>query len=132
MDNSKTTPHILVAEDDKMYASVYKNKLTKEGYDVTLVSNGIDAVKKAKEIKPDLMLMDLIMPVMDGFEALRQIKEDPGSSNVRVIVMSNLGQDSDISRAKELGAEEYFVKSSVSIMELMDKIKAYIGAGSKA
>lgn len=129
MTNSKTSPRILVAEDDTLYAKVYKNKLTKEGYEVTVVGNGVEALKQAKLIMPDLMLLDLIMPEMDGFEVLKKIKEDAATKKIRVIVMSNLGQDSDIAKAKELGAEEYFVKTNMSIMDLMDKIKSYAGEG---
>lgn len=131
MTTSKLPPQILVAEDDKLYAKVYQNKLTKEGYAVTVVGNGTDAVKKTKEIMPNLVLLDLIMPEMDGFEVLKRIKADDTTKKVRVVVMSNLGQDSDILRAKELGAEEYFVKANVSIMDLMEKIKSYVGEGIK-
>lgn len=131
MTNTKTPPHILVAEDDVLYAKVYMNKLVKEGYLVTVVGNGTDALKKAKEIMPDLMLLDLIMPEMDGFEVLKKLKQDPETKKIRVVVMSNLGQDSDISKAKELGAEEYFVKTNMSIMDVMEKIRSYVGEGVK-
>lgn len=127
MSDTKTPPKILVAEDDNLYARVYQNKLTKEGYLVTVVGSGTEAVKKAKEIDPDLMLLDLIMPGMDGFEVLEKIKKDPATKKIRVVVMSNLGQDSDIVRAKELGAEEYLVKANISIMEVMEKIRGYVG-----
>ena len=123
MDTKKT---ILVAEDDLLYASVYQNKLTKEGFDVVVVGNGKEAVKKASELKPSLILMDLIMPEMDGFTALEKIKGDPETKNLKILVMSNLGQDSDIQRAKELGAEEYFIKANISIQELIEKIKSYL------
>lgn len=123
MDKKKT---ILIAEDDLLYASVYLNKLTKEGYEVVVVSNGADAVKKAVEIKPNLILMDLIMPEMDGFTALKRIKSNPVTKDLRVVVMSNLGQDSDIQKAKDLGAEEYFVKANISIQELVERIRQYV------
>jgi CheY-like chemotaxis protein len=124
MDKQKT---VLVAEDDLLYASVYQNKLTKEGYSVVVVANGMEAVKKAVELKPNLILMDLIMPEMDGFTALEKIKSNPATKKLKVIVTSNLGQDSDIKRAKDLGAEEYFVKANISIQELIEKIKTHIG-----
>lgn len=129
MENPTVQPHILVAEDDKLYAKVYQNKLSKEGYLVTVVSNGIEAIKKISEIKPSLVLLDLIMPEMDGFEVLRRLKSNPETKSIHILVMSNLGQDSDIAKAKELGAEDYFVKSNVSITELMEKIKLYAGQG---
>ena len=74
MDKQKT---ILVAEDDQLYASVYQNKLGKEGFNVVLAVNGVEALKKTKELKPDLVLLDLIMPEMDGFTALEKMKADP-------------------------------------------------------
>ena len=123
MDKQKT---ILVAEDDNLYASVYQNKLTKEGYNVIVVGDGAKAVSKSAEIMPDLILMDLIMPEMDGFTALEKIKSSAVTKGIKVLVMSNLGQDSDIKRAKELGAEEYFIKANISIQDLVDKIKTYI------
>jgi len=114
-----------------LYAKVYQNKLTKEGYQVTVVNNGNDAIKKASEIKPSLILLDLIMPEMDGFEVLKRMKSNPETKSIHVLVMSNLGQDTDIAKAKDLGAEDYFVKSNVSITELMEKIKSYVGQGVK-
>lgn len=119
-------PVVLVAEDDTLYAKVYQNKLSKEGYEVVLAGNGKEAVEKAISLKPNLILMDLIMPEMDGFTALQKIKSDPKTSKIKVVVMSNLGQDSDIQKAKDLGAEEYFVKANISIQELVDKVKTYI------
>ena len=123
MDKQKT---VLVAEDDLLYASVYQNKLAKEGINVVVVGNGDAAVKKSLELKPDLILLDLIMPIMDGFAALEKIKTDPATKKIKVVVMSNLGQDSDIKKAKELGAEEYFIKANISIQELVDKVKSYL------
>jgi len=118
---------ILVAEDDEVYGKVYLNKLTKEGYQVILVKDGKEAVEMTKKEKPNLILLDIIMPTMDGFEALKIIKSDPETKNIKVLVMSNLGQESDMARAKELGAEEYFVKASISISELIEKLKRYVG-----
>jgi CheY-like chemotaxis protein len=119
-------PLILVAEDDSLYAKVYQNKLGKEGYDVVIAENGKVAVEKATVLKPNLILMDLIMPIMDGFTALKEIKANPKTKNIKVLVMSNLGQDSDIVKAKTLGAEEYFVKANISIQELVDKVRQYV------
>lgn len=119
--------HILVAEDDKLYAKVYQNKLSKEGYMVTVVNDGQVAFEKAKELSPDLILLDMIMPKMDGFQTLTALKNDPKTKNIKVVVMSNLGQDSDIEKAKLMGALDYFVKSNVSITELVTKIKELLG-----
>jgi len=116
----------LVAEDDKYYGKIYKAKLNKEGLDVTVAINGKLALEEAAKRKPDLMLLDLVMPVMDGFETLKTLKADPNLKTVKVVVLSNLGQDEDIQKAKDLGAADYIVKSNVSISELVAKIKTLV------
>ncbi len=119
---------ILVAEDDPLYGKVYQSKLTREGYNVILVTNGQDAVEQALKEKPSLVLMDIIMPILDGFEALKRIKADPEGKDIKVIIMSNLSQDSDIEKAKGFGAFDYFVKSNISITELVEKISKVVEA----
>jgi DNA-binding response OmpR family regulator len=123
MDSSKTVKTILVAEDDRFYANVYRRKLELEGFEVIMAENGEVALKLAEEKIPDLILLDLIMPIMDGFTVLSKIKKDDKLKNIRVIVLSNLGQDEDITKAKALGADEYIVKSNLSIEELVNKIR---------
>jgi two-component system, chemotaxis family, sensor kinase CheA len=122
--SDKIQKTILVAEDDKFYANVYKRKLEMEGFKVVLAENGEIALKLARGQTPDLILLDLIMPVMDGFTALSELKKDDKLKNVRVIVLSNLGQDEDVAKAKGLGASDYIVKSNLSINDLVNKIKA--------
>ena len=124
--NENKPKKILVAEDDELYGKVYLSKLAKEGYQVFLVLNGKEAIEVAKRERPDLILMDIIMPVMDGFTALKEIKSDPATQNLRVLIMSNLSQDADISKAKEMGAEDYFVKSNISISEFIEKINSML------
>ena len=116
----------MVAEDDKFYSGVYKIKLTAEGYDVGLAKNGEEVIKLAKERMPDLLLLDLIMPVKDGFTTLSELKKDKKLKNIKVIIMSNLGQEEDINKAKTLGASEYLIKSNYSLQEMVDKIKGYL------
>lgn len=118
--------YVLVAEDDKFYANIYKTKLAKEGFEIAVVGDGLQALQLARERKPDLILLDLVMPVKDGFETLREIKSDANLKDVRVIVLSNLGQEEDIKKAKDLGALDYVVKANVSIGEMMSKIKGYL------
>lgn len=121
--NKKT---ILVAEDDSFYSNIYKFKLNREGFNVFTANNGLEALKIAKEHKPDLILLDLIMPIKDGFETLKDLKLDPNLKNIKVVVISNLGQDEDIARTKALGAQDYLVKANMSIQEMMDKVKSYL------
>lgn len=118
--------YILVAEDDKFYAGVYRRKLTAEGYDVKIAENGEEAIKMAKESKPDLLLLDLIMPIKDGFTTLDEMKKDKTLNDIKVVITSNLGQEEDIKKAKALGAFDYIVKSNFSLKEMVEKIKNYL------
>jgi len=124
---ASTKKYVLVAEDDKFYGNVYKTKLAKEGYDVAVAADGVTALKLARERKPNLILLDLVMPIKDGFETLKELKADSSLKDVKVIVLSNLGQDEDIKKAKALGAVDYVVKANVSIQQMMDMIKKYLG-----
>lgn len=117
---------ILVVEDDQFLANAYKLKLTKTGYDVQVASDGKEAIDLMKEYVPDIILLDLIMPNMDGFVALENIKKDDRLKNITVIVASNLGQKEDIERAKALGADDFIIKSNVSIGEIIDKIGGFL------
>jgi DNA-binding response OmpR family regulator len=118
--------HILVAEDDKFYANIYRKKLTAEGYDVQIAENGEIALELARKQKPDLILLDLVMPIKDGFSVLKDLKADPNLKDVKVLVLSNLGQDEDVNKAVGLGAADYLVKTNLSIQEMMDKVKEYL------
>lgn len=117
---------VLVAEDDKYYANIYRTKLNKEGYEIMVAGNGEEALKAAREKKPALILLDLIMPVKDGFETLKELKADAALKSVKVVVLSNLGQEEDIKKAKNLGAADYLVKTNLSITEMVEKIKGYL------
>ena len=118
---------VLVVEDDPFYSNIYKAKFTKEGFDVRIAKNGDEAMKAARERKPDLMLLDLIMAGKDGFETLADFRNDPTFSDLRIIVLSNLSQEEDIERTKRLGATEYVVKANISLQDMVDKVKGYLG-----
>lgn len=119
---------VLVLEDDPFYANIYKTKLKKEGIDAEVVINGDAAMVAIKKRKPALILTDLIMPGKDGFATLKELKADPALKDIKVIVLSNLSQEEDIRRVKELGAAEYLIKANVSIQEVVDKIKSNLAA----
>lgn len=123
---NKSVKFILVAEDDKFFANIYRVRLAQEGYDVKVVENGEEALAAVRERKPDLILLDLIMPVKDGFETLKELKEDPNLKDIKVIVVSVLGQEEDFKRAQELGASGYFVKTDISIHDMVNKLKEYL------
>lgn len=126
-----TKAYILVAEDDKFYANVFKTKLSKEGFEVVVARDGEQTLKAARAKKPDLILLDLIMPIKDGFEALKELKADEKLEGIKVVVLTNLGQNEDIKKAKDLGADDYFVKTNISIQEMVDKVKQYLEADSR-
>jgi len=114
--------YILVAEDDKFLANAYRMKLTKAGFDVTIARDGQEALDEIKKKIPDCMLLDLVMPVKDGFAVLEEIKKDEKMAHVPIIVASNLGQKEDIDRALSLGAKECIVKSNMSLESIIAKI----------
>jgi len=116
-------PKVLVAEDDRFLSKAYGAKLKKEGFDVILAMNGEEAVEEAKNKKPDIILLDLVMPRKDGFEALSDLKKDASTKSIPVIILSNLGQEEDIIKGKELGAVDYLVKSNIAIREVVEKIR---------
>jgi len=117
---------ILVVEDDKFYAAIFKTKLTKEGYEAIVAVDGQQALNLIREKKPDLVLLDLIIPVKDGFEVLREIRGDDRLKGIKVLVLSNLSQEEDIKKVKELGALEYLVKTNISIHQMIDKVKSHL------
>lgn len=117
---------IILAEDDKFISMAYQDGLRREGFNVITAFNGIEALEKIRSEKPDIVLLDIIMPDKNGFEVLTEINSDPTINKIPVIIMSNLGQDNDIKKGKELGAKDYMIKANYSISEVVKKIKEYI------
>ena len=119
---------VLLVEDDPFLSSLLKNRLQKEGIEINLAKDGEEALNSLKSAKPDLILLDLILPKKSGFEVMEEIRNDPQmqSQEVPIIIISNLGQPEDISRGQALGAIEYFVKAKTSIDELVEKIKGFL------
>ena len=117
--------NILIAEDDKFIASAYRVKFSNQGWDVVIASNGQEVIDHLKDHHPDLVLLDLIMPIMDGFEVLEQLHKN-SVNKIPIIVASNLGQKEDKDRALKLGAIDYFVKSDMTLETLIDKIKQHL------
>lgn len=124
--DSNTTPHkakILAVEDDKYLASIYQMKLKNQGYNVELATNGEEGLGKAKTFQPDLILLDLMMPVMDGYAMLNELKKDPKLKDIKVIILTNLGQEGDIQQAVDHGVLDYVVKTDTATTEIIDKIE---------
>lgn len=118
---------ILLAEDDKFISKAYQDGLRRAGHEVVAAFDGVEALQKLKEgFVPEIILLDLIMPEKNGFETLEELKQNNDLKNIPVIILSNLGQDTDIQRGRELGASDYLIKSNFSISEVIEKIKSYI------
>lgn len=118
---------VLLVEDDEMLHTMYTQKFTKEGYEVLSAFNGSEGIKMAEEKKPTLILLDIIMPKMDGFVALKKLKKNEATKDIPVILLTNLGQEEDIRKGKELGAADYFIKANHTPQEVVDKVKEVIG-----
>lgn len=118
--------HILIVEDEEFLVRAVKDNLVSEGYTVSIAMDGEAVFDEIKKKKPALILLDLLLPKKNGFDVLRDIKANPEWQLIPVIILSNLGEDSEIKRGLELGASDYFVKSQHPIQEVMDKVKEYI------
>jgi DNA-binding response OmpR family regulator len=124
---SETGKKVMVIEDDRFLSSLMKARLEKEGFTLIQAFDGEEAIQTLKQSTPDLIILDLIMPKVTGFEVLQTISITPQLAKVPVVILSNLAQDSDIEKARQLGAKEYFVKVKVSIDDLVGRIKTLVG-----
>jgi DNA-binding response OmpR family regulator len=121
-------PKVLLVEDDEMLHTMYTQKFTKEGYEVASAYNGAEGVAAAETSKPDVILLDIIMPKMDGFVALKKLKKNDMTKAIPVILLTNLGQEEDIRKGRELGATDYFIKANHTPQEVVDKVKEVMGS----
>lgn len=120
VSNSKK---ILIVEDDDSPAGIYEVRLSNESYSLNRVTNGEDALAAAIDFQPDLILLDIMMPKVSGFDVLDILKNTPETANIKIVMLTAMGQDSDKKRAMELGADDYLVKSQVLIVDVLDRIK---------
>lgn len=118
---------ILLVEDDTALSGVYESRLELEGFEVATVANGEDALSKAVAFKPDLVVLDAMMPKINGFDVLDILRNTPETTNVRVIMLTALSQPTDKERAKALGADDYLVKSQVVISDVVERIRHHLG-----
>jgi DNA-binding response OmpR family regulator len=122
-----TKKKILLVEDDTALAAVYKSRLELEGFDIREVNNGEDALSAAVQYKPDLILLDAMMPKISGFDVLDILRNTPDTSNVRIIMLTALSQPKDKERAEALGVDDYLVKSQVVIGDVVERVKHHLG-----
>lgn len=121
---------IVLADDEQFIAVAYKDGLTRAGFDVTVAHDGAEALTLIKQVVPDLVLLDLIMPKMNGFEVLKSLKADPALQNIPVIVLSNLSQHTDEQEVREHGAIDFMVKSDISLQDLIARLNTVLGGNS--
>lgn len=121
------THKLLLVEDDDGLANVYQTRLEAEGFSVKRVPNGEDALAAALEFKPDLILLDVMMPKVSGFDVLDILRNTPETANIKVIMLTALSQDTDKEKADQLGADDYLVKSQVVIADVVERIKHHLG-----
>lgn len=114
--------HVLLVEDDPFLSSLAANYLRKSGYEIRIAQDGVAALAAVDKAVPTIVLLDLIMPQMSGFEVLKKFKEDPRMADVPVIVLSNLGQESDMEQARALGAIDFLVKARFNLSDIAQKI----------
>jgi len=118
---------ILLVEDDTALAAVYRSRLELEGFEIREVNNGEEALSAAVEFKPDLVLLDAMMPKISGFDVLDILRNTPETTNIRVIMLTALSQPKDKERAENLGVDDYLVKSQVVIGDVVERVKHHLG-----
>lgn len=118
---------ILIVEDEDIIAGLIQKKLSKEGYEVARAEDGVEGLEKMKKIKPNLVLLDIVMPKMGGFEMLEKINKTPELKRIPVVIISNSGQPVELDRAKKLGVRDWLIKTEFDPQEVVDKVIKQIG-----
>lgn len=126
-EQNQALKKILLVEDDDALAAVYETRLDAEGFSVKRVANGEEALSTALAYKPDLILLDVMMPKVSGFDVLDILRNTPETTNIKVVMLTALSQDSDKERAQSLGVDDYLVKSQVVIADVVERIKHHLG-----
>ena len=117
---------VLIVEDESFLKDLLSMKFSSEGVDLVHADDGEEALKRAREEKPDVILLDLVLPDMNGFDVLKKVKTDPETASIPVVVLSNLGQEGDVEKGKTLGADEFLIKANFSLDEVIVKVRAVL------
>ena len=125
--NGQPKKKVLLVEDDETLATVYQQRLELEGFEVQHSNNGEDALVAATKFMPDLILLDVMMPKLNGFDVLDILRNTPQTRNIRIVMLTALSQPKDAERAKELGADDFLIKSQVVIGDVVARIKHQLG-----
>ncbi len=130
MDPKKT--HVLLVEDDVFLAGIYQKKFEMEGYKISVADNGEKGLSDAKKKKPDIILLDILLPKLDGFAVLEKLKSDGTTKSIPVILLTNLGQKDDVEKGLEAGAVDYLIKAHFKPSEVVEKVQTVLeGARGK-
>ncbi|MBT3419365.1 MAG: response regulator [Candidatus Magasanikbacteria bacterium] len=119
---AKKNIHILLVEDDVFLVNIYKTKFELEGFKITHAEDGEAGIAEAKKKNPDIILLDILMPKMDGFTALEKLKEDKKTAGIPVIMLTNLGQKDDVQKGLDLGADDYLIKAHFKPSDTVKKV----------
>ena len=114
---------ILLVEDDPFLIDIYSTKLEEAGFNVSIAKEGSQVLEMAKKNKPDLILLDIVLPNVDGWQILKQIKEEPSSKQAKIIILSNLSQKEEVEKGMRLGADRYLIKSDYTPSQVLEEIK---------
>lgn len=117
---------ILFVEDDDYFRELYSEQLRSEGYEVIECNDGAEALKKTLEKKPDLVILDIMLPVMNGLDVLKKIKEGEATRNTKVVLLTNLGQEGIIKEGFKLGADGYLMKPALTPAQMLKEMTAYL------
>lgn len=122
---------ILIVDDDAFLLDMYSIKFKESGFSVEIAQNGEEAIEKVKELNPEVILLDIVMPRLDGFEVLRAFKKDKIAENALLIILTNLGQKEDIEKGLALGATDYIIKAHFTPSEVVAKVKSLLEKKNK-
>jgi DNA-binding response OmpR family regulator len=121
-------PIVALIEDDPLIAEMYTTKFTKEGYNIKHAADGAAGLEMVKKEKPDIILLDIIMPKLDGFQVLQELRQDASFKDTPVVMLTNLGQEEDVQKGRQLGATDYFIKTNFTPAAIVDKVKGLLHA----
>ncbi|KKT40832.1 MAG: Alkaline phosphatase synthesis transcriptional regulatory protein PhoP [Candidatus Giovannonibacteria bacterium GW2011_GWA2_44_13b] len=117
---------VLIVDDDEFLLEMYSLKFKESGFIVEVAQNGEEAIKKAKEVLPDIILLDVVMPKMDGFDVLRALRKENIAPKALILILTNLGQKDDFDRGMKLGAADYIVKAHYTPSEVVKKVRSLL------
>ncbi|MCJ7827877.1 response regulator [Patescibacteria group bacterium] len=127
MTQDQTKKKILLVEDEEVLTNLLREKLTSEGYQVATAANGVEGLEKMRQDKPDLVLLDIIMPKKGGFKVMEEMQKDLALAKILVMIISNSGQLVELERAKKLGAKDWLIKTEFDPKEVIEKVNNLIG-----